>query len=50
VDALRVRARYAWLNGEAETAVMLMETARDQAGDAWDDDNEATLRRYHEGP
>jgi DNA-binding winged helix-turn-helix (wHTH) protein/tetratricopeptide (TPR) repeat protein/TolB-like protein len=48
-EALRARARYAWLNGEAATAVLHMEAARELAGDAWDNENEATLQRYREG-
>jgi len=48
VDALKARARYAWLDGAAPNAAQLMEAARELAGDAWDDEDEEMLRRYRE--
>jgi DNA-binding winged helix-turn-helix (wHTH) protein/tetratricopeptide (TPR) repeat protein len=48
-EALRTRARFAFLDGDPVTAVQHMEAAREMAGQAWKNEDEAALERYREG-
>ena len=47
-SALKTQARYAWLSGDAENATKLMSEAREQAGDRWDEADQAQLQMYKE--
>jgi tetratricopeptide (TPR) repeat protein len=49
VQALKARARFAYLENDAKTAIQHMESARELAGDAWSEESEAKLKRYREG-
>ena len=46
---LRVRARYAYLRGDADRAVELMETIKSTFADDWNEADAAALDRYRDG-
>ncbi len=48
-SALRVRARYAYLRGDTERAVELMETLKSTFADDWTEADAAALDRYRDG-
>jgi tetratricopeptide (TPR) repeat protein/TolB-like protein len=45
-DVRKLQARMAWATGDAAAAAELMALARNGAGEAWSDDDEAELERY----
>ena len=49
-DVYRLQARMAWENGDAAQAADFMTLARNGAGEAWSDEDEAELERYRSGP
>lgn len=44
--SLKTRARHAWLSGDADLAVKNMTSARELAGDNWDDSDQSLLQAY----
>ena len=48
-SVLRVRARYAYLRGDADRAVELMETIKSTFADDWTEADAAALDRYRDG-
>jgi tetratricopeptide (TPR) repeat protein len=48
-SVLRVRARYAYLRGDADRAVELMETLKSTFPDDWTEADDAALERYRNG-
>jgi tetratricopeptide (TPR) repeat protein len=46
VQALKARARFAFLDGDADTAVRLMSQARELAGEHWAQESEQAFLRY----
>jgi len=46
LQSLKVQARFAWIRGDATTAVKLMEQARELAGENWTDESEAAMQQY----
>ena len=46
VQSLKVQARFAFLRGDAETAVRLMSEAKALAGEHWADESESALQIY----
>jgi DNA-binding winged helix-turn-helix (wHTH) protein/tetratricopeptide (TPR) repeat protein len=50
LSSLMAQARFAFQDGDAALATQLMETARERAGDDWDEESEAILRSYKTKP
>ncbi len=48
-SALRVRARYAYLQGDNARAAELMESLRETFVDAWAEEDAELLERYRDG-
>lgn len=47
-ESLKLRARYAFVQGDIERSIELQESARLAAGRDWSDNDEETLAQYHE--